>query len=422
MDSEDVGNISPRNMTIDHSPDSGVSMGSKDSTPTQASTGVSALRKEPFAPKGENDSANLDQMEVDLSGEQLPEEQQLMPRRPILKAHRGADRVPRGPKLTIQFADDTNVYSPTSLRRPGTPYPRKGLMSEELTLVTEEHPSKRSRHSSVSIDTSLDPEDALSTPPPVAIPPNSNTIQLSSKLPSMPCPNSSAFQFIACDVLAERLSKLTQEQFLAEYILVDCRYPYEYAGGHIKYAINIHNAEELPAIFFPADDQLIKIKSRTPIFYCEFSQKRGPAMAQALRRMDRTRHEYPDLDHDTIYVLKDGYKDFFERGFLEHCYPAGYMTMDNPSHRGELIKYTAHKKKKRSLGVSEPPAGTSDDLEATNASSSLQPFSLAATNTAPHSPMLSMDFARARIDSPPITPKVKRPTKGEGRRLRFGKP
>lgn len=32
--------------------------------------------------------------------------------------------------------------------------------------------------------------------------------------------------------------------------------------------------------------------------------------------MDRTRHEYPDLDHDTIYVLKDGYKDFFERGFL----------------------------------------------------------------------------------------------------------
>lgn len=50
----------------------------------------------------------------------------------------------------------------------------------------------------------------------------------------MPCPNSSAFQFIACDVLAERLSKLTQEQFLAEYILVDCRYPYEYAGGHIK--------------------------------------------------------------------------------------------------------------------------------------------------------------------------------------------
>ncbi|KAH7715764.1 hypothetical protein AAVH_16852 [Aphelenchoides avenae] len=345
-------------MTIDYSPDSGVSMDSKESTPVSAPQALTVAVTEPSVPKDEDDSADLDHMEVDLSGEQLPEERQLKPRRPILKAHRGADRVPH--KLTIQFEDDTNVYSsPTSSRRPSTPHPRKRLMIEEVALVAQEHPSKRSRHSSVSIDTSLDSEDALSTPRRVAIPPNGNTIHvisqaLSSKLPSMPRPNSSAFQFITCDVRARRLSKLTEEQFLSEY----------------TNAISIHNAEELPDIFFPADEQLIKTKSRTPIIYCEFLQKRGPAVSSAVSTVAGTRI----LTSTTTpsKSLKDGYKNIFERGFLVQC----------------------AQEDKRSLGVSEPPAGISDDPEATNASSMLQPFSLAATNTAPHSSMPSVDFGK----------------------------
>jgi len=38
--------------------------------------------------------------------------------------------------------------------------------------------------------------------------------------------------------------------------------------------------------------------------------------AQALHLIDRDRHELPSLDYNTIYVLRGGYKSFFESGFM----------------------------------------------------------------------------------------------------------
>lgn len=140
----------------------------------------------------------------------------------------------------------------------------------------------------------------------MAIPPKDDAIQLWSTLPSTPGPENSAFLLITCEVLEERLSTLAEEQFLATYILVDCRYSNEYAGDHIKYSTNIHNTEELPSIFFPPDEQLIKTQSRTPVFHCEFSQIRGPAIAQELRRIDCARYVYPDLDRETVDVRRGG--------------------------------------------------------------------------------------------------------------------
>lgn len=50
----------------------------------------------------------------------------------------------------------------------------------------------------------------------------------------MPAGGEQSFSFISGASLALRLSTLSQEEFLAKYVLVDCRFPYEYAGGHIK--------------------------------------------------------------------------------------------------------------------------------------------------------------------------------------------
>ena len=47
------------------------------------------------------------------------------------------------------------------------------------------------------------------------------------------------------------------------------------------------------------------------VFYCEFSSERGPRMARALRSKDRSVNVYPHLHYPEIYVLKNGYKNFY---------------------------------------------------------------------------------------------------------------
>ena len=72
-------------------------------------------------------------------------------------------------------------------------------------------------------------------------------------------------------------------------IVIDCRFDYEYHGGHIKGAINIDNQEALEREFL---HDLVRrrqlMSSRTIIvFHCEFSEKRGPTLWRTLRNLDR---------------------------------------------------------------------------------------------------------------------------------------
>lgn len=57
-------------------------------------------------------------------------------------------------------------------------------------------------------------------------------------------------------------------------IVVDCRFEYEYKGGHIEGAVNVNNKEELAnQLFeiFPQEKTLL-------IFHCEYSAHRAPIM------------------------------------------------------------------------------------------------------------------------------------------------
>lgn len=80
------------------------------------------------------------------------------------------------------------------------------------------------------------------------------------------------------------------------YAIVDCRYPYEYEGGHIAGAVNIFSNEVLIEEFFsenPSTNHMIvqpltkvsqagtevtSVKRTALIFHCEFSSKRGPKL------------------------------------------------------------------------------------------------------------------------------------------------
>ncbi|KAH7723078.1 CDC25 protein [Aphelenchoides avenae] len=151
--------------------------------------------------------------------------------------------------------------------------------------------------------------------------------------------HSTAFRSINGQTLAALIQCLGWEGFTAKYILVDCRYPYEYNGGHIKCAVNVHDKGELTSHFFP-------VHNRIPIFHCEFSHKRGPDMAYALRRYDRNlnKHRYPDVHYKEIYLLEGGYKGFFEE-FRGHglCEPSAYVTM--LSDPVQLARYKNHLKR-----------------------------------------------------------------------------
>ena len=103
---------------------------------------------------------------------------------------------------------------------------------------------------------------------------------------------------------------MNEKAFLAKYALYDCRYPYEYTSGHIQvrlpppigmrarssaaarvaffcarfyfsaflqFAQNLYEVSLIENAFFPSH-------KRIPIFYCEFSQQRGPTMYVRARR------------------------------------------------------------------------------------------------------------------------------------------
>ena len=111
------------------------------------------------------------------------------------------------------------------------------------------------------------------------------------------------------------------------YIVIDCRWDYEYQAGHIKGAQNIDNPTLLERKFFQDFDYIRQLmRERTIlVFHCEFSQKRAPQLWSKLREIDRNLNmeKYPKLFYPEMYILNGGYKQFYTE-FPEHC-EGGYL-------------------------------------------------------------------------------------------------
>lgn len=61
-------------------------------------------------------------------------------------------------------------------------------------------------------------------------------------------------------------------QYYEESLIIDCRFEYEYKGGHIDGAINFNNKEELASKLF----QQPLTQKTLLIFHCEYSAHRAP--------------------------------------------------------------------------------------------------------------------------------------------------
>lgn len=67
------------------------------------------------------------------------------------------------------------------------------------------------------------------------------------------------------------------DQSYKRAIIVDCRFEYEYEGGHIDGAINFNNKEELATRLFETEGLESSNKSLL-ILHCEYSAHRAPIM------------------------------------------------------------------------------------------------------------------------------------------------
>ncbi|GMS79616.1 hypothetical protein PENTCL1PPCAC_1791, partial [Pristionchus entomophagus] len=201
--------------------------------------------------------------------------------------------------------------------------------------------------------------------------------------------HSVAFGCISAVTLAGEMQALGLYGFHRKYVLIDCRYPYEYEGGHIKNAINLHDNAGLPSLFFPSEsilkdvgdssiDKQEEVAStvskeekeatvppphhRIPVFYCEYSQKRGPTMAHYLRSIDRRRNidRYPDINYDVMYLLECGYRNFFfafsETNVELFSPQCGYVEMKQE--KKQLGKFQAHRKHGRARQVQQLEGGS----------------------------------------------------------------
>lgn len=112
-------------------------------------------------------------------------------------------------------------------------------------------------------------------------------------------------------------------------MIIDCRFEYEFEGGHINGAVNYNDKELLTGQLFEAS-----LPGKTLlIFHCEYSAHRAPIMARHVRKQDRTTNaeQYPKLTYPEVYILDGGYSAFFSQ-HRERCFPQNYVEMDDKEH------------------------------------------------------------------------------------------
>ncbi|KAJ2905375.1 tyrosine-phosphatase [Zalerion maritima] len=142
------------------------------------------------------------------------------------------------------------------------------------------------------------------------------------------------------DDITDRIPRISRDTLLSvlngQYnhyfdtkMIIDCRFEYEYEGGHIDGAINYNDKELLTSHLFktPMDGKTLLI------FHCEFSAHRAPLMARHIRSQDRTANaaSYPKLTYPEVYILEGGYQNFYNQ-HRNRCYPQSYVEMNDASH------------------------------------------------------------------------------------------
>lgn len=129
-------------------------------------------------------------------------------------------------------------------------------------------------------------------------------------------------------------------------LVVDCRFEYEYNGGHIEGAVNFNDKQQLANELFASPSAA----STLLILHCEYSVHRAPLTAKFIRGHDRSVNfeHYPKLSYPDMYILDGGYSKFF----AEHrskCFPQNYVEMNDHRHEQACERGMAKVKQRQRL-------------------------------------------------------------------------
>lgn len=80
-----------------------------------------------------------------------------------------------------------------------------------------------------------------------------------------------------------KLMKGEYSNAVNSYRVIDCRYPYEFEGGHIKGAENLYTEDDVYRSLMSTKTETATVVPVEPkrniiIFHCEFSSHRGPKL------------------------------------------------------------------------------------------------------------------------------------------------
>eukprot|EP00462_Mataza_sp_D1_P018854 CAMPEP_0175126594 /NCGR_PEP_ID=MMETSP0087-20121206/3940_1 /TAXON_ID=136419 /ORGANISM="Unknown Unknown, Strain D1" /LENGTH=1418 /DNA_ID=CAMNT_0016408523 /DNA_START=130 /DNA_END=4386 /DNA_ORIENTATION=- len=148
----------------------------------------------------------------------------------------------------------------------------------------------------------------------------------------------SAIKRISANTLAELFAG-DYSQRLSHFVVVDCRFKFEYNGGRIKGAVHACFKNQVQALYseckrFITEQPQAKVAM---IFHCEYSQERGPKACQFFQNMDRSQNHWPHLDFPEVYVLEGGYRKFFNDKLYGHCCsPNSYIEMWDTRFNNEM--------------------------------------------------------------------------------------
>jgi M-phase inducer tyrosine phosphatase len=92
-------------------------------------------------------------------------------------------------------------------------------------------------------------------------------------------------------------------------LVIDARFGYEWAAGHIHHSINVRTMSHLVNVFKENCECDVCV-----VFHCEWSGHRAPRLMRIFRRYDREMNitRYPELSFPSIYLLEGGYRRFFD--------------------------------------------------------------------------------------------------------------
>ncbi|KAJ5139153.1 uncharacterized protein N7515_004001 [Penicillium bovifimosum] len=246
----------------------------------------------------------------DMFGDSPPRE------RPISRNSSSTHLAPPRMRPSLHHARSSGSPAPNSIRKPSHPLmrPRKQC---RRSLSMFEHPADviADKEAKVATNTPVRSISDISSPP-------------SMKLPHfIPEDRADSLPRIDKSTLLDLMDGKFKEHF-DNILIIDCRFEYEYEGGHINGAVNYNDKDRLAGELFSAP-----LARTALVLHCEYSAHRAPIMAKYLRHQDRAINvdTYPNLTYPDMYILDGGYSSFFaeHRSF---CYPQNYVEMSAKEH------------------------------------------------------------------------------------------